>query len=70
MLYPYTRHGTYARYFDGRANIDLDNPFVVLELGELDTKPDLQTVVLLMLMMLDSQSLLACLKEQRTFVGC
>ncbi|MCP5152443.1 MAG: type IV secretion system protein TraC [Chromatiales bacterium] len=51
MLYPYTRDGTHARYFDGPATIDLDHPFVVLELGDLDARPDLQTVVLLMLML-------------------
>ncbi len=51
MLYPYTREGAFGRWFEGEANIDLDNPLVVLELGELDAKPDLQAVVVLMLMM-------------------
>jgi len=50
MLYPYTRDGVYARYFEGPSNVDMENPFVVLELGELDRTPDLRLVVLLLLM--------------------
>ena len=65
MLYPYTRHGTYARYFEGRANVDLDSSFVVLELGELDGRPDLQTVVLLMLMMRITEAMYLGDRKQR-----
>ncbi len=50
MLYPYTKDGEYARYFEGENNINFNNPFVVLELEELKTKKDLQGVVLLLLM--------------------
>lgn len=50
MLFPYTEDGVYARYFEGPSNVDMDNPFVVLELGELDRTPDLRMVVLLLLM--------------------
>lgn len=50
MLFPYTKNGAYARFFEGEANINLDNPFVVLELGELDSKRDLRSVVLMLLM--------------------
>lgn len=50
MLYPYTKDGEYARYFEGDNNINFKNPFVVLELEELKTKKDLQGVVLLLLM--------------------
>src|SRR5690606_4733523 len=50
-LYPYTRDGMHGRYFEGDNNIDLNNPFVVLELDALNAKGDLQSVVLLILMM-------------------
>ena len=50
MLHPYTQSGVYARFFEGKASIDLSNPYVVLELGELDGKRDLRGVVLMLLM--------------------
>ena len=65
MLYPYTREGSYGRYFDGPANIDLDNTFVVLELGDLDSRPDLQTVVLLLLMLQITESMYQGDRRQR-----
>jgi len=51
MLYPYTRPGSYGRFFSGRANVDLSNPLSVLELDDLVNTPDLQSVVLLTLML-------------------
>lgn len=65
MLYPYTGEGSYGRFFEGAANIDLDNPFVVLELGELDARPDLQTVVLLLLMMRITETMYLGDRNQR-----
>lgn len=50
LLYTYTKDGMYGKYFEGPSNIDLDNPFVVLELQELKSKKDLQKIVLLVLM--------------------
>lgn len=50
MLYPYTAEGQYGRYFEGPATIDFDNDFTVLELEELKSKKDLQSVVLLIMM--------------------
>ncbi len=49
-LEPYTRHGVYASYFEGEANIQFDKDFVVLELEELKTKKDLQSVVMQLIM--------------------
>lgn len=46
MLYPYTRDGVHGRFFEGAANLEFDNDFIVLELEELKSKPDLQAVVL------------------------
>jgi conjugal transfer ATP-binding protein TraC len=50
MLHPYTREGTYGKYFDSQATIDFSSDFIVLELEELKAKKDLQTVVLLIMM--------------------
>lgn len=50
-LFPYTKEGVYAKFFEGENNLDLDRPFVALELKDLDAMPDLQSLVLLLLMM-------------------
>jgi conjugal transfer ATP-binding protein TraC len=50
LIYPYTRHGAYGRYFDGPANIAFKNRFTVLEMEELNTKKDLRTVILYIMM--------------------
>lgn len=49
-LEPYTRHGVYASYFEGEANIAFHKNFVVLELEELKSKKDLQAVVMQLMM--------------------
>lgn len=49
-LYSYSSEGVYGQHFNGPANIDLSNQFVVLELDALNATPDLQAVVLFMLM--------------------
>lgn len=50
MLHPYTRDGAYGKYFESEASIDFSSDFIVLELEELKSKKDLQTVVLLIVM--------------------
>jgi conjugal transfer ATP-binding protein TraC len=49
-LEPYTRFGVYASYFEGDSNIQFDKDFVVLELEELKSKKDLQSVVMQLIM--------------------
>lgn len=49
MLFPYTKDGAYAEYFEGEANISFRTNFTVLELEELKNKLDLRDVVLLAL---------------------
>ncbi len=49
-LEPYTKHGVYASYFEGESNIQFTSNFVVLELEELKSKKNLQTVVMQMVM--------------------
>lgn len=65
MLYPYTREGGYGVFFEGRANIDLSNPFVVLELDDLVNTPDLQSVVLLTLMLRITEEMYLHDRKQR-----
>lgn len=50
LLFNYTRQGPYGAYFAGPANVRFDNPFTVLELEELNTKKDLRSVVLFLIM--------------------
>jgi conjugal transfer ATP-binding protein TraC len=50
MLYPWTKAGVYGKYFEGDANLNFKNPFTVLELEELNSKKNLQTIVLMILM--------------------
>ena len=65
-LHSYTKTGIFGKYFEGENNIDLDNPFVVLDLDDLNAKGDLQGVVLLILMMQISQVMyLSGNKDQR-----
>jgi len=49
-LEPYTRHGVYASFFEGEANIGFHKDLVVLELEELKSKKDLQAVVMQLMM--------------------
>jgi conjugal transfer ATP-binding protein TraC len=49
-LEPYTKHGVYASYFEGEANIQFHKELVVLELEELKSKKDLQAVVMQLMM--------------------
>lgn len=48
---PYTKDGSYARYFEGENNVDLSNAFCVLELDSLNPTPDLMAVILFIVMM-------------------
>lgn len=51
MLYSWGSEGMYADYFEGEANVDLNNQFVVLDLDALNSTKDLQSVVMMILMM-------------------
>lgn len=57
MLFPYTRDGAYGKYFDGEANMTFRNDFTVLELEELKSKKELQSVVLMIMMYRISQEM-------------
>ena len=46
QLLPYTTEGIYGRYFNGPSTLNFQDDLVVLELEELKSKPELQTVVM------------------------
>lgn len=48
-LQKYGSKGLGGRWFEGRMNVEFDNPFVVLELEQLNIDKDLREVVLLLL---------------------
>lgn len=50
-LYPYTNKGTYGRFFNGPANIDLSDSLVVVEMEELKERKDLQSVIVQMVIL-------------------
>jgi len=50
MLYPFTVHGQFGHWFDGDNNLNFKSNLIVLELEELDQKPVLQQIVLMILM--------------------
>ncbi len=49
MLYAYSSRGQYGRFFEGPSNLSFEKDLNVLELEELKSKPELQTVVVLMI---------------------
>ncbi len=49
MLFPYTAQGAYGRFFNGKSNVNLDNPLVVIEFESLKERKDLQGVILQMI---------------------
>lgn len=51
MLTPYTKDGVYAKYFEGQNNCNFSNPLVVIELQELQSRKDLQSVILQLFIM-------------------
>jgi len=50
QLFPYTEAGSYGKFFNGRANVNFNSNLVVLELEELKSRKDLQSVIMLLLM--------------------
>lgn len=50
QLFPFTRDGTYGKYFHEGRPIDFKSNFIVLELEQLNAKKDLRAVVMFLLM--------------------
>ncbi len=49
QLQPFTQDGIYGNYFNGRANLSLDDDMIGLELEELKNAPELRRVILFVL---------------------
>ena len=64
-IQPFTRDGIYGHYFRGPSTIDLSHDFVVLEMKELDDRPHLQTIVLLMLVLRIEQTMYSADRNRR-----
>lgn len=64
QLEPYSKGGIYSRYFNGVANVNFNNQFIVLELEELNMKPDLRNVIFSILMQRISQEMYLGNKNQ------
>ncbi|MEO0347725.1 MAG: type IV secretion system protein TraC [Pseudomonadota bacterium] len=67
MLYPFSRKGAYSKYFNGPANINFASSLVVVELEELKSKPDLQQVIVQILMTVITNNVI--LGDRRHYSG-
>ncbi|NEX91214.1 type IV secretion system protein TraC [Caulobacter sp. 17J65-9] len=61
----YTSKGTYGGYFNGRANLDMTNPYTVFEMSDLESKPALRAVVILALLFMIRQRMKVGGREQK-----
>lgn len=50
QLFAYCSEGSYGQYFNGTLNVEFSNDLIVLELEELKTKPDLQQIIMQLIM--------------------
>lgn len=69
QLQPYSRDGAYSKYFNGKANVEFNNQFIVLELEELNQKKELRGVIMNLLMLRISQDMYLSPKSQLKFCG-
>ena len=54
-LTAFTSEGTYGRFFNGAATLEITNPYTVFEMSDLETKKDLRAVIVLAVMFLVRQ---------------
>ena len=66
MLRPFTASGTYARFFEGEADISLDNPFFTFEFDRIKDKPELQRIVLMIVIFLVTEKMFHGDRKQTT----
>lgn len=65
QLFPYTSDGPYGKYFTGKHVVEFTNPLVVLELGALAAKPELQAVVMYLIMHRITQDMYFSPRDQK-----
>lgn len=68
QLFPYTEAGSYGKFFNGRANVNFNSNLVVLELEELKSRKDLQSVIMLLLMYRITNEMYTGDRKQRSLV--
>ena len=68
QLFPYTSNGSYGRYFTGPHTVNFHSNMVVLELEELASKKDLQSVVMFILMYRITQDMYLTPRDHRKLV--
>lgn len=64
----FSRDGIYGAFFDGPANISVDNPMTVFELSELKTQKDLEAVVLQIIMFLGTELMFKTPRDTRVAI--
>jgi len=52
---PFTSSGIFGRFFNGRANLEITNPYTVIEMSDLETKKELRAVVMLAMLFMVRQ---------------
>lgn len=67
-LFPYSSRGTYGRYFNGKANVDLTSSMVVVELEELKDRKDLQSVILQVMILQITHQLYLGNRQRATYL--
>lgn len=69
MLNPYSKGGQYEGFMEGRNNVDFGNEFVVIEYEELKRRPDLHSVVnILMLYQITGEMYLTRDRRKTLFI--
>jgi conjugal transfer ATP-binding protein TraC len=57
MLVPYTKEGMYSHYFEGKESISIEDNFYTFEFDNIKSKPDLQRIVLMVLIFLVTEKM-------------
>jgi conjugal transfer ATP-binding protein TraC len=57
MLFPFTKDGLYASYFEGESTITMDNNFMVFELELIKSHKDLLNIVMMLLMFIATEAM-------------
>ncbi|TDR30288.1 type IV secretion system protein TraC [Hydromonas duriensis] len=66
QMFSFTTAGVYGRWFNGQSNLKFDSELVVLEMDDLSNKPDLQKVIIKLVLYLITQKMYET-RERRKF---
>lgn len=65
QFFPYTRHGTYGKYFLGKSNLSMSGDWSCLELDGLQNHPELRMIVLIMMIMKLKEDFIGASRNRR-----